>query len=84
MRSTRYLAALALLAAWAPGAQAAHALVPATQELAALIAPHEAHTRPDAGSTSIELVAAVRPITDERTVLPVLRKAPGADGLTWL
>jgi lipoprotein-anchoring transpeptidase ErfK/SrfK len=84
MRSTRYLAALALLAAWAPGAQAAHALVPATQELAALSAPHEAHARPDNASTPTELVPAVRPITDERTVLPVLQRARGADGLTWL
>jgi lipoprotein-anchoring transpeptidase ErfK/SrfK len=84
MRSKRYLVALALLAAWAPGAQAAHSLVPATQELAALSAPHGAHAKPDSRSALIEVVQAVRPITDERTVLPVLRKAKEPDGLTWL
>ena len=84
MRSKRYLAALVLLAAWAPGAQAAPARVPATQELAALNAPQEAHSRPDARSVPIVLVPAVRPITGERTVLPVVREAAGADGLPWL
>jgi lipoprotein-anchoring transpeptidase ErfK/SrfK len=84
MRSKRYLAALTLLAARAPGAQAANALVPATQELAALSAPHQAHSKPDSGSAPLALVQAVRPITEERTVLPVLRKATGADGFTWL
>lgn len=84
MRSKRYLAALALLAAWAPSAQAAPVLVPPTQELAALNAPHEVHSKPDGGSAAIALVQATRPITGERTVLPVLRKGTGADGLPWL
>ena len=84
MRSKRYLAALALLAAWAPSAQAAPARVPATQELAALKAPQEARSRPDARSAPIALVPAVRPITGERTVLPVVRTGTGADGLPWL
>ena len=85
MRSTSYLVTLVLvLAAWAAGAQAAHAPVAPTEELVALSAPHAALSRPDVGSTLIALIQAVRPITDERTVLPVLGKSIGADGLTWL
>ena len=83
MRSKRYLAALVLLAAWASIAQAATPVSP-TQELAALSAPHEAYSKPDTGSAPIALVDAVRPITGERTVLPVVEKKPGADGLPWL
>ena len=85
MRSTRYLVTLVLLlAAWAVTAQAAHAPVAPVSELVALSAPHDAHSRPDAGSARIALIQAARPITEERTVLPVIGKSTGADGLPWL
>ncbi len=85
MRSTRYLTTLVLvLAAWAASAQAAYAPVAPTAPLVALSASHEAYAGPGVGSARIALVQAARPITDERTVLPVIGERTGADGLPWL
>ena len=55
-----------------------------TQELVILLGPHVAMSAPDQGSTSLALVPARRPITEDRTVLPVLGHRSGADGAEWL
>jgi lipoprotein-anchoring transpeptidase ErfK/SrfK len=54
------------------------------QELAALLSSHEALSAPSAGSASLGLVQARRPITEIRTVLPVLGHRTGRDGVRWL
>jgi lipoprotein-anchoring transpeptidase ErfK/SrfK len=60
------------------------ARVPATQRLAVLLTAHGAHRAPAAGSPLISLVAASRPITGERTTLPVVGHATGPGGVRWL
>jgi lipoprotein-anchoring transpeptidase ErfK/SrfK len=54
------------------------------QELAALRTSQEALSQPARGSTRLGLLRARRPITEIRTVLPVLRQRKGRDGLRWL
>jgi lipoprotein-anchoring transpeptidase ErfK/SrfK len=51
--------------------------VPPTQELVALLAHHQARSKPRAGSAPLDLVPAKTPITEERTMLPVLRRDKG-------
>jgi hypothetical protein len=58
--------------------------VQATQELAILLTAHGAHREPDAGSPQVALVAARRPITGERTTLPVIARSTGVGGAGWL
>jgi lipoprotein-anchoring transpeptidase ErfK/SrfK len=91
MRTRRFglaLAGLVLFAATSTGAAPAHSLVPAfvkpTQELAALRSAHRAFSKPDRDSALLRRVQARRPLTGERTVLPVLGHRTGADGLAWL
>ncbi len=60
------------------------ARVQATQELAVLLTAHGAHRAPEAGSPQVTLVAARRPITGERTTLPVLARSTGVSGAGWL
>jgi lipoprotein-anchoring transpeptidase ErfK/SrfK len=55
-----------------------------TQELAALLSSHEAQSKPAAGSARLRLVQARRPITEVRTVLPVLGQKTDGDGVRWL
>jgi lipoprotein-anchoring transpeptidase ErfK/SrfK len=55
------------------------AAVRPSQELVGLLRPHEARSEPAARSVPLGLVPATTPITEERTVLPVL----GRDG-GWL
>jgi lipoprotein-anchoring transpeptidase ErfK/SrfK len=83
------LATLVLFAATCTTAAApAHSVTPAvvkpTQKLAALRSAHEAFAKPARDSTPLGLVQARRPLTGERTVLPVLGRSSGADGLRWL
>ena len=54
------------------------------QLLAVLLKTQRARAGPSVTSTSLGLVQALRPITGERTVLPVLGRATGVDGLVWL
>ena len=70
------LAALALLA----GAAA----VPATQQVAVLNHDTEAFTKPSRSSGSAGEVNEVRPITGERTVLPVVAQSTDSSGARWL
>lgn len=71
-----FLAALALfVATWAGSASAhvaAHTRVKPTQKLAALLNAHEAYAKANTKSSHKGLVQPERPITGERTVLPVL------------
>jgi lipoprotein-anchoring transpeptidase ErfK/SrfK len=70
------LAALALLAAAWTGAALAHGVpapaVKPTQRLTALLSAHEAFSKPSRESAPLGRVHARRPLTGERTVLPVL------------
>jgi len=79
------VAALVLVAATRAGTVTASTATPApTQALAALLTAHEALSRPTAGSAPLELVQAQRPLTGERTVLPVLGHKTDAAGRRWL
>lgn len=59
-------------------------VVQPTQALAILLSSHAARSAPDEHSAALQLVRARRPITDERTVLPVIGHKSGADGVGWL
>jgi lipoprotein-anchoring transpeptidase ErfK/SrfK len=82
------LAVLVVLVSTSPATAArsgsARAEVQHTQELVILLGPHAAMSAPDESSASLELVPARRPITEDRTVLPVLGHRSGADGAEWL
>jgi lipoprotein-anchoring transpeptidase ErfK/SrfK len=78
------LVALATGPAKAVPSASTRAVVQHTQELVILLSPHMAMSAPDEGSASLELVPARRPITEDRTVLPVLGHGSGADGAEWL
>ncbi len=67
-----------------PAVAATAPRVQATQELAVLLTAHGAHKSPEAGSPQVMLVAARRPITGERTTLPVLARSTGVGGAGWL
>jgi lipoprotein-anchoring transpeptidase ErfK/SrfK len=89
-RGQAFKAGLGLAALWAilcaPTAAIAAPSPPAeeAQELVALLRPHGAFARPDADSRRLGSVDARRPITGGRTVLPVIRRAIGADGDRWV
>lgn len=82
------LAALALLSATWNTSAAARPVTPAavkpTQKLAALLSAHEAFAKPARGSAPLRMVQATRPLTQGRTVLPVLGGRTGANGVRWL
>jgi L,D-transpeptidase catalytic domain len=83
-----FLAGIVMLAATWTGAAPARPIRPAvekpTQELAALLASHEARSEPALGAASLGLVQARRSITEERTVLPVFGHRTDGEGLQWL
>jgi lipoprotein-anchoring transpeptidase ErfK/SrfK len=58
--------------------------VRARLQLAVLLTTHAAHQEPEAGSAQTEVVPSHRPITGERTTLPVTGSLTGADGVRWL
>ena len=69
------LACVSLCALTSPGTASANGeavTVTPTQELVGLLRPHQARTAPSAHATPLVVVPAQTPITDERTVLPVL------------
>ena len=88
MRKLPARIAAAVCLACAAGAPVAAASTPvrvqATQELAVLLSAHGAHRAPAAASPQVTLVAARRPITGERTTLPVLARSTGVGGAEWL
>jgi L,D-transpeptidase catalytic domain len=61
-----------------------HARVAATQQLAVLLSAHRAHVKPRAGARVLASVPDLRPITGERTTLPVIGQARGPGGVPWL
>jgi len=65
-----------VVATWPSAARAssATAVVKPTQELVALLAPHQARSHPNALSAPRGLVPADTPITGERTTLPVVAR----------
>ncbi len=86
---TAILAALLLVCALAatPGAARgfSHAsAVPASQRLALLFTDHRVHRRPWESSTRFAEVADLRPITGERTALPVIGVSTDSNGVRWL
>lgn len=78
------LAGFALVAAtWIAAPTSARSVVKPTQDLVALYSPHKAMSKPDEGSALLARVSARRPITEQRTVLPVLRHKT-INGHRWL
>jgi lipoprotein-anchoring transpeptidase ErfK/SrfK len=77
-------ASLTASVAAAPATPMRVAVVEPRQELAMLAAPQEAHSGPSEHSAREGMVPARRPITDGRTVLPVLGHKTSGDGLEWL
>jgi hypothetical protein len=73
----------ALLAATSP-ARASTAVDEHAQELALLLSTHAARRAPRDGAATIELVRALRPLTAERTTLPVVGHATDTRGTRWL
>jgi lipoprotein-anchoring transpeptidase ErfK/SrfK len=55
-----------------------------TQELALLLHSHTAMSAPDAHAVALRAVAPRRPLTGERTALPVIGHRTGAHGVSWL
>src|SRR5579859_4954421 len=58
--------------------------ISAAQEIAALFSSRAVRDRPDAHEEPIAFVSVMRPITGERTVLPVLAQAIDNHGRAWL
>ncbi len=75
---------IACLLMTAIGAHSASAApgVAADQTLAALLSTHDVHDRPN--GTKVGFVAPQRPLTGERTVLPVLARSTDKRRRTWL
>jgi lipoprotein-anchoring transpeptidase ErfK/SrfK len=83
-----FLAGIVLLASTWTGAAPARALrsavVKPNQELTTLLSSHQVRSKPAAASAPLRLLQARTPITESRTVLPVLGHRTGSDGLRWL
>lgn len=58
--------------------------VQATQQLVELLSGHAAHSAPAAGSRQVAFVRDRRPITGERTTLPVIGHATAPRATVWL
>ena len=71
-------------AASAPASISASNAASPTQKLVVLLGLHTARSEPDESSTSLGDIQDRRPITEERTVLPVVGRGIGPDGAAWL
>jgi lipoprotein-anchoring transpeptidase ErfK/SrfK len=78
------LIAAAIVCACVAPAGAAAPRIPASQPLAVLLHGHVARTGPNAHAVRIESVAARRPLTRARTVLPVLGRTSNRTSGAWL
>jgi lipoprotein-anchoring transpeptidase ErfK/SrfK len=67
-----------------PHSRAGLAVVKPTQQLARVLGPHIARVAPNERAAAIEVVRAQRPLTGERTTLPVVGHATSAAGANWL
>jgi lipoprotein-anchoring transpeptidase ErfK/SrfK len=83
-RSSAVALALALGVASLAAGDAAAQEAAATQPLTVLDRDHHAFARPDGRSARVTTVAALRPISGARTVLPILAATTGEDGRRWL
>src|SRR4051794_37879215 len=54
------------------------------QRLTQVMPPHGVRARPDGHGRVVEVVQPRRPITNERTILPVLAHHRGKQGVMWL
>jgi lipoprotein-anchoring transpeptidase ErfK/SrfK len=54
------------------------------QRLTQVMTPHGVRARPDGHAPVLEVVEPRRPITNERTILPVLGRRRGRQGVMWL
>jgi lipoprotein-anchoring transpeptidase ErfK/SrfK len=77
------VAALPLVGAATASTARAHG-IPRVQRLTQVMTPHAVHTRPDGHSPATEVVQPRRPLTNERTILPVLARRRGKQGVWWL
>jgi lipoprotein-anchoring transpeptidase ErfK/SrfK len=83
--TARLTAALTFGAAFATLVSAAPAHAgPAKQSLVVLERPQAAYAGADTAAQRLATVADHRPITGERTILPIIGEKTGADGHTWL
>ena len=80
------LAASSLLGVGAavPAIAAGHLHVQPSQQLALLFTAHRAYRAPSSRAVQTAFVPANRPITGERTTLPVVGRATGPGGVRWL
>jgi lipoprotein-anchoring transpeptidase ErfK/SrfK len=78
------VAVVALLAVCLAPTPAGAASVVRVQRLAQVMAPHGVRARPDGHAPVLEVVQPRRPITNERTILPVLAHERGKQGVRWL
>ena len=87
---THHLLALGAIVLVLPSVTAATAgttrapQVPRVQRLTQVMTPHGVHARPDGHSPVVETVQPRRPLTNERTILPVLARRRGKQGVWWL
>jgi lipoprotein-anchoring transpeptidase ErfK/SrfK len=77
-------AALLLAVAHAPAAHAAASTIAPRQEVVALLTGHDVRSRPKLARQPTGSVAARRPITAARTVLPVLGRTVDDHGRGWV
>jgi lipoprotein-anchoring transpeptidase ErfK/SrfK len=78
------LAVTAIGCVLAGSADAANGRAAASQRLVALLHDHVARVKPNADAQRVEVVAARRPLTRVRTVLPVLGEAGASGRSSWL
>lgn len=84
-RGVSLAAAVAALALLCVGpAPAGTGSVGRVQRLTQLMTPHGVRARPDGHAPVLEVVQPRRPITNERTILPVLGRRRGRQGVMWL
>ena len=78
------LVASSTATAWSSPSTASDAAVPAVQQLAMLNHTIDAYGAPRHGARVVESVSRERPITGERTVLPVVARTTDSSGGVWL
>jgi lipoprotein-anchoring transpeptidase ErfK/SrfK len=79
------LVAASLGTAWTGARVVATVRIPkAPQEVALLLSAHTARSAPNTHARALEIVRALRPLTAERTALPVLARKTSPNGRPWL
>lgn len=58
--------------------------MPSSQRVVALFAAHNVHSKPNKDSAVVLRIPTTRPITGERTKLPILSRKRTSDGKLWL